>query len=562
MVHVLLVLGIVLGHVRLEDTRGVVHRAALQAGEREDGRVAGLDGAAELGAHRTFVADHVGPGATQAGRTHGLVGIDHDMVLGGLHNGVMVVVDEGLAVVVLAVRDDLAHIAALHGIVPILVHEVIGLLHPTLVIDGGRRTFMMHDQADTLLVRILVQGRQVKVRIRGDEVEDEVLLVPVPVLPAFVPTLDEEGVEAVLRGKVDVTAHIFIVRAVTAVGLGGGIVRHAQLDGRVLVGIGPLALAGDHLPPDAHVLGRVDPGDVLDGAGLVEVQDEAGGEHVRRLLTHHHGTPGALARGLETALHAFGIRSKPGTEGHRGVVQVQVRRGIIQHFGLMDVDVQAVGGLHLESRLHAGRREGGLWRAAPGTRVLRERADLGELGLRGAELLRGIVARNPPGRMVAGHGELREFLPDLEVGQCVLQREFVPEAQAVVVQAEADLHHGAALLVERHEKLIVMVPDGGLFAPDRLPRLVERVECRILEREPAVQVLSAFQQGISQAGRQDDGLPGAVQRVLRHAFLEAKLEFQLPVRTAKGDGIGGHLRGLGPAARRQHGQHEGRKGKT
>ena len=584
MVHVLLVVRVVHGHVRLEDAGGVVHRAALQAGEREDGGVAGLDGAAELRAHRALVADHVRPGAAQARRAHRLVGVDHDMVLRGLHDGVVVVVDERLAVVILAVRDDLAHVTALHGIVAVLVHQVIGLLHPALVIDGGRGAFVVHDEADALAVGILVQRRQVEVRIRGDEVEDEVLLVAVPVLPAFVPALDEETVEAVLGGEVDVAADVLVVRAVPAVRLGSGVVRHAQLHGRIVIRVGPLALAGDHLPPHAHVLGRMDPGDVLDGAGLVQVQDEAGSQHVGGLLAHHHGAPRALARGLQPPLDALGVRGQVRREHEVLVVQVQVRGGIVQHLGLVDVDVQAVGGLHLQGRLHAGLGELGLRRAAGGTRHVLQLAHLRQLGLRGHELLRGVVARDPPGRVVARHRELGEFLLDLEVGQCVLQRELVAEAEAVVIQAETHLHHGALAvrvaqvagvfrvrdahaplrlarrfgrLLQRHQKLVVVVADGRLLAPDRLPGLVEGVEGRVGEGETAVQVLPV-QQGVSQAGRQHNGLSGAVQRIFGDAVHDGELELQLPVRAAEDDGVGRHFRGFGPAGG-EHG--EGRQEK-
>ena len=96
--------------------------------------MAGLDALAELGAHGTLVADHVGPSAAQARRAHSLVGVDHDMVFGGLHDGIMVVVVDGLAVVAFAKGDDGAHVATLNGIVTVLVHQVICLLHPSFVI--------------------------------------------------------------------------------------------------------------------------------------------------------------------------------------------------------------------------------------------------------------------------------------------------------------------------------------------------------------------------------------------------------------------------------------------
>ena len=76
---------------------------------------------------------------------------------------------------------------------------------------------------------VLVKGRQVKVRIRGDKVKDKVFLVTEPVFPAFVPTLNQNGVKAVLGGKVYVTADVLVVGAVVAVRLGLAVIRYAKL---------------------------------------------------------------------------------------------------------------------------------------------------------------------------------------------------------------------------------------------------------------------------------------------------------------------------------------------
>ena len=122
--------------VHLEDTGRVVHRSAIEAGEGKDGHQVGL-GATErlvLGAAGTLVADEVGVGAAETCWANGLVGIDHDMVLGSLGDGIEVVVDHPLAVVVLTARDDVAHVAALHGVVAILLHELVGLVHVALVV--------------------------------------------------------------------------------------------------------------------------------------------------------------------------------------------------------------------------------------------------------------------------------------------------------------------------------------------------------------------------------------------------------------------------------------------
>ena len=64
------------------------------------------------------------------------MGIDHHMVLRRLFHRIEVVVDQRLAVMMLAVRDDVADVTALDGIVAILVHQRIRRLHVPLVIDG------------------------------------------------------------------------------------------------------------------------------------------------------------------------------------------------------------------------------------------------------------------------------------------------------------------------------------------------------------------------------------------------------------------------------------------
>ena len=44
---------------------------------------------------------------------------------------------DGLAVMAFAVGQNLAYVATLHGIVAVLVHQLVGFFHPVLVIDCG-----------------------------------------------------------------------------------------------------------------------------------------------------------------------------------------------------------------------------------------------------------------------------------------------------------------------------------------------------------------------------------------------------------------------------------------
>ena len=189
-----------------------------------------MDALTELGAHGALVAYHVGPGAAEACGAYRLVGVDHDVVLGGLDNGVVIVVVDGLAVVPFGKGDDGADVAALDGVVAVLVHQVIGLFHPALVVHRGGAALVVHDETNAFFVGVLVQCRQVEIGIGGEEVEDKVFLLAVPVFPADVPALDEKRVEAVLGGEVDVAAHVGVVGTVGAVGFGMYKVSLAKFD--------------------------------------------------------------------------------------------------------------------------------------------------------------------------------------------------------------------------------------------------------------------------------------------------------------------------------------------
>ena len=90
-----------------------------------------------LGAAGALVAYEVGPGAADAGRASSLVGIDHDVVLGGSLDDMLIVIVHKLAVVIFAARDDVADISRLDSVVAILVHQAEGILHVALVVESG-----------------------------------------------------------------------------------------------------------------------------------------------------------------------------------------------------------------------------------------------------------------------------------------------------------------------------------------------------------------------------------------------------------------------------------------
>jgi hypothetical protein len=87
-----------------------------------------------------------------------------------------------------------------------------------------------------------------------------------------------------------------------------------------------------------------------------------------------------------------------------------------------------------------------------------------------------VVGQDPPGPGVIGQVELGELIRDRERSQGRLLGKLVPEAQAVVEDPQDQVEATARLLhlVDRHPKLVVVVPHPSHLAPRLLPALVDR----------------------------------------------------------------------------------------
>ena len=101
--------------------------------------------------------------------------------------------------------------------------------------------------------------------------------------------------------------------------------------------------------------------------------------------------------------------------------------------------------------------------------------------------------------MVARECKLRQLFLDHEIGQCILHGKLVAEAYAVIIHTEAHVHGNRFLailgrrLLQLHQQLIVMVADGGLLAPHRLPRLVKRGRLLVNEDKVACELTAAHE---------------------------------------------------------------------
>ena len=248
--------------------------------------------------------------------------IDHDLPLGSLLHHIEVVIDQPLTVVVLSVGDDVTNVAGLDARVVVLLHEVKGSIQVTLIVADRAGGLVVHQHLDPLLLGVAVDLLDVKVGVGSDEVEDVVLLVSKPVLPAYVPSLYQQPIHPVGGCEVDEALHVGGGGSVATVGLHPGVVGPVEVDAVEIIGVSPGALAGDHLPPDAHILHRLDPGGVLDLARLIEVIDQFACEDVPCIITDDDRTPGGIEGGLHMPLASLSVRGEVGVEDHSLVVQL------------------------------------------------------------------------------------------------------------------------------------------------------------------------------------------------------------------------------------------------
>ena len=339
-----------IGAIHFKDTRCIIHRTTLQTGERQDGGMSRFGSSESLifCTASTLVANQVRISAAETGRTHSLMGIYHDVIIGSTGYGMLIVIDFQLTVVMLATRNDVAHITALYSIVAIILHQLVSSVHILLIVHHRRRGFMMHNELHSLGMRILIECLDVEIRIWSQEIEYLFLHIATPVFPTDVPSFYQDCIETMGCSKVDVTAHIGIVGRMLARWLGMYIVGSIQLHGRIIMGISPLTLTGNHLPPYTYVLHRMNPGGILDLARLIEIENQVGRQHLAGIICNDHSTPRALERSLHVSLHTLCIRGKPRGKSHGLVIQVQMHGWIIYQGSLMQIDVDTIISLQLE----------------------------------------------------------------------------------------------------------------------------------------------------------------------------------------------------------------------
>ena len=73
-----------------------------------------------------------------------------------------------------------------------------------------------------------------------------------PVFPSCIPAFDKYLSNTVLGSEIDVLSHVFVGGTVASVWFEFGVINVVKLHRGQLVGVRPLALAVDHLPPYTH----------------------------------------------------------------------------------------------------------------------------------------------------------------------------------------------------------------------------------------------------------------------------------------------------------------------
>ena len=84
-------------------------------------------------------------------------------------------------------RNNITYIPALHSIVSVIYHKLIGFIKMALVVTYRSGSLVMHHQLHSFFLCIRIEHLHVKIRIRSYEIKDIILRISEPVFPAFIP---------------------------------------------------------------------------------------------------------------------------------------------------------------------------------------------------------------------------------------------------------------------------------------------------------------------------------------------------------------------------------------
>ena len=157
----------------------------------------------------------------------------------------------------------------------------------------------------------------------------------------------------------------------------------------------------------------------------------------------------------------------------------------------MDVEIKPFGCFHRERCLHASGRNGGGGGIVELEHSLIFFAYFAQRTYCVFIFLSVVVAGNPVGDVVAGHGKLAALLFNIHIIEFGLLGEYVAETHSVVKHAELNLHDVlVGGLLQGYDKRIVVIPYLRFFAPHRRPSLVKRRCIRFYKCESACHIIN------------------------------------------------------------------------
>ena len=173
-------------------------------------------------------------------------------------------------------------------------------------------------------------------------------------------------------------------------------------------------------------------------------------------------------------------------------VDVKMHARIIPEGGLVDIDIQPLGCLHLEGGLDSRVREEGLGTVAADS-AAETAANFAQMALRVLILLGIIVSGNPPCKSILSHCELGQLLLDDKIGKRLGIRELIPESETVVKEAETYVHLPPRFaLGKEDQQFVVMVTYMGFLSQYRLPGLVETVESHAVDNKTLIEEIAGL----------------------------------------------------------------------
>ena len=116
--------------------------------------------------------------------------IHHNLIFGCFFYCILIMIYNPLIIMIFSSWENIAYIAALYNIVSIFLHELIRLVHVTLIVTNRSRCFMMHNHFYSFRFCIFMYLFNIKIRIWRYKIENVVFGATKPVFPALIPAFN------------------------------------------------------------------------------------------------------------------------------------------------------------------------------------------------------------------------------------------------------------------------------------------------------------------------------------------------------------------------------------